>query len=64
MSVVAKFKVDNIQGTQVLMSAVAKDSENRDWSKYTPAGSISMNITNAGALDYFEVGNEYTLTFS
>ena len=64
MSVVAKFKVDSIEGTQVLMSAVMKDSDNRDWSQYTPAGSINMNITNPTALDYFKVGNEHTLTFS
>jgi hypothetical protein len=36
---------------------------NGDWSKYTPTGELSMTITNPGAIEQFEVGGVYSLTF-
>ncbi len=36
---------------------------NKDWSKYTPSGEIKMMITNPGAIDQFEIGGVYKLTF-
>lgn len=36
---------------------------NSDWSKLTPAGELSMTITNPAAVDQFEVGSVYRLTF-
>ena len=37
--------------------------DNEAWSKYTPSGEISMTITNPAAVDQFEVGAVYRLTF-
>ncbi|NTI01889.1 hypothetical protein G6K88_07630 [Agrobacterium rhizogenes] len=36
---------------------------NGDWSKWTPAGDIAMTITNPAAIDQFEIGAVYQLTF-
>lgn len=36
---------------------------NGDWSKYTPSGEISITITNPAAVEKFEVGEVYSLTF-
>ena len=34
-----------------------------DWSKSTPHGELSMTVTNAAAVDQFEIGAVYRLTF-
>ena len=39
------------------------DGDNRDWSKWTPSGSLSMTVTNMDAVSAFEVGAFYKLTF-
>lgn len=39
------------------------DEANKDWSKYTPSGEIKMMITNPGAVDQFELGGVYKVTF-
>lgn len=36
---------------------------NEDWSKYTPSGKLEMTVTNPAAIDQFELGGEYLLTF-
>lgn len=36
---------------------------NGDWSKWTPQGDLSMTITNPDAIDQFEIGGVYKLTF-
>lgn len=36
---------------------------NKDWSKYTPQGELSITITNPAAVEQFEVGAVYSLTF-
>ena len=36
---------------------------NGDWSKYTPSGSLVMNVTNPSAIEQFEPGAVYRLTF-
>lgn len=36
---------------------------NGDWSKYTPSGDLSITITNPSAIEQFEVGEVYELTF-
>ena len=40
-------------------------NDNVDWSKYTPSGSISLNITNdaAGAEFDANIGNDVAITF-
>lgn len=46
------------------LKGLSKDEEaNKDWSKYTPSGEIKMMITNPGAIDQFEIGGVYKLTF-
>ena len=36
---------------------------NGDWSKYTPQGDLTMTVTNPAAIEQFEVGGVYRLTF-
>jgi hypothetical protein len=36
---------------------------NEDWSKYTPSGELSMTVTNPAAIEQFEPGAVYRLTF-
>lgn len=36
---------------------------NGDWSKHTPQGELSMTVTNAKAIEQFEIGGVYLLTF-
>jgi hypothetical protein len=36
---------------------------NADWSKWTPTGELSMTITNPAAIEQFEIGAVYGLTF-
>ncbi len=40
---------------EVQFQAVMGD-ENKEWSKWTPSGQLSMSITNPEALEQFEVG--------
>jgi hypothetical protein len=44
----------------VLFNAVM-GPENTEWSKWTPSGMLSMNITNPTLLDHFVVGKDYFL---
>lgn len=39
------------------------EQANKDWSKYTPSGEIKMMITNPAAIDQFEIGSVYQITF-
>lgn len=36
---------------------------NGDWSKYTPSGEMAMTVTNPAAIEQFEIGGVYKLTF-
>jgi len=36
---------------------------NGDWSKWTPSGDLSITITNPDAIEQFEIGEVYRLTF-
>jgi hypothetical protein len=36
---------------------------NGDWSKWTPSGDLSITITNPAAIEQFEIGEIYELTF-
>lgn len=46
--------------------AVCNDSteENKRFHKYTPSGTLHMNVDNPIALEYFELGKEYYLDFT
>lgn len=73
MTVKAKFRcygkfsnnVHNPGQTTLQFHAVyGKEGENSDYSKYTPSGSLMMNIDDGTtAADLFEVGKDYYLTF-
>lgn len=76
MTVQAKFWVQNIQhqgpstseadpvATVTLVPVYGSDDENATWSKYTPSGKIEMCITNPAAIEQFELGEEYLITFA
>ncbi len=36
---------------------------NKDWSKYTPSGELSITVTNPDAIAQFEIGEVYSLSF-
>lgn len=36
---------------------------NGDWSKWTPSGELAITITNPAAIEQFEIGAVYSLTF-
>lgn len=40
------------------------NSDNAQWSKWTPAGSVQMTINNPAAFGAFEPGKEYFLDFT
>lgn len=74
MKVRAKFKVDSISteafqyGKQstVSLSAVTSDGksdEDRSFWEATPSGSITIQIANATALQFFEPGKEVFVDF-
>jgi hypothetical protein len=48
---------------EVKLQAVMGD-ENKEWSKWTPSGLLTMSITNPEALAQFEVGKDYFLDFT
>jgi len=70
-TVQAKFFVTEIthhhyqrDATTVKMMPVYDDGpENKTWSQHTPAGELSMLITNPEAVAQFDLGAEYVLTF-
>lgn len=66
MSIRAKFHCHMIRKSEdgsaclVRLSAVTTGSaENEQWSKYTPSGDLSLDISNPAAFDQFEHGKEY-----
>jgi hypothetical protein len=68
MTVKAKFVVNSITDhgndhKQVNLSAAVAGDGNKEWSKYTPSGSLTMLVTNPAASEQFIVGAEYLLTF-
>lgn len=75
-SVQAKFFVKSIQHmthspgptehnafAEVKLGVVTSGEGNESWSKYTPSGEINMSITNMDAVDQFDLGKEYLVTF-
>ncbi len=75
MTVQAKFWMSDIHhqsparhtkesvATVTMQPIYADGGENDSWSKYTPSGKIEMCITNPDAVDRFELGQEYLITF-
>lgn len=54
---------DAVMATLIFIPVYGTGAENADWSKYTPSGKLEMNVTNQKAIDYFELGQDYFLTF-
>ena len=72
MTVRAKFRVnatrqqigyDNQKQEVVELSAVM-DEANKQWSMYTPQGSISLTITNPAAVDQLALGGFFYVDFT
>jgi len=42
-----------------LQAVTGGSDENKQWSKYTPSGSLHLTIDNPGAQEFFEPGKEY-----
>ena len=50
--------------TPKLTAVYGKDgTPNGQWSKYTPSGSLEMQITNPGARGFFKPGKSYLISF-
>jgi len=75
MSVAARFYVREIVKQQVsgginhtvkLSPVVRPTDDNKEWSKYTPSGDISMTVTQESAGAWFEdrLGEDVSITFS
>lgn len=66
----AKMKVGSVvdygnQNIEANLTAVTGTSEeNKTYSMYTPRADFKIHITNPDALDFFEAGEEYVLTFT
>ncbi|HYK55027.1 MAG TPA: hypothetical protein VEV15_01005 [Flavisolibacter sp.] len=69
-AVVAKFSVTSIEDfgankTVKLRAVYDKDGANKDFTKYTPYGEMTIGITSeAPASSFFAPGQTLTLTFS
>lgn len=69
MAVRAKFYVQSVKYTAsdsavIEMSPVCRGEDNKEWSKYTPSGLLSMTIKNELATAQFTPGNEFYLDFT
>jgi hypothetical protein len=68
--VVCKFKVTAVSAFEgdcgeVKLQAVKKsETDNQDWSKWTPSGEMRMSITNLPALQFFSPGEEIDIVLT
>lgn len=61
----AKFKCQsNVDGMVVLNPVYSGCEENKTFWEHTPAGTITLTITNTAARDQFEPGKEYYVDFT
>ncbi|KUP22419.1 hypothetical protein [Paenibacillus sp. DMB5] len=61
----AKFKCQsNVDGMVVMTPVYSGSEENKAFWEYTPAGSITLTITNEAARDQFQPGEEYFVDFT
>lgn len=70
MAVTAKFKVQRVtemgwsdDTAEVELTPDYAQGRNADWAKATPAGVIRMTVSNPGALEQFQQGRAFTVTF-
>jgi hypothetical protein len=60
----SKFSKQDCGSAKVILTPVTSGSdENKEFWQYTPSGHLEMTIKNEAAEKYFEVGEEYYLTF-
>lgn len=45
-------------------ASYGEGKDNKDWSKWTPIGTLNMTISNPGAFEWFEPGKEYYPDFT
>jgi hypothetical protein len=69
MGVRAKFFVQERTETasgqdRVVLGAVCRGEDNKEWSKYTPSGQITMTIKNDLATSQFDPGKEFYVDFT
>lgn len=68
MTVRAKFyvaeKTQTTSGDRVVLQAVCRGEENKQWSKYTPSGRIELSVLNEVAVEQFVVGDEMYVDFT
>lgn len=64
--ITAKFRCQLVEKTEqsdIVKLAAVSDKANKQWAKWTPAGSLTMQIDNPDARGKFEPGCLYMLTF-
>jgi hypothetical protein len=60
----SKFNKNDVGSATVTLTPVTCGSEeNKEFWQYTPSGRVEMQIKNEAAEKYFEIGEEYYLTF-
>ena len=69
MRVIKVAQVKNADGTidceEVQLTAVYNDSpENKEWSKWTPSASFTIQINNPSAFNKLSSGHEYFVDFT
>ncbi len=65
----AKFKVDRVTHygnkenriEEITLTAVTAGEENKQWSRWTPCGTLTMSITNKALHGQFEPDTEFYL---
>lgn len=55
-------KVEHEQENVHLNAVYGEDGINKQWSKWTPAGSLNLSISNPDAQGFFRAGKEYIVT--
>lgn len=55
---------DNSTWTVRLQPVYGDCPENKEWSRWTPSGEVTMQITNPAAVGRFELGKAYWVDFT
>jgi len=54
VSAIEQYSSPSDSGSVKLVANNSKEGDNKDWSLYTPSGSIQMMITNPPAFEFFK----------
>ena len=54
----------NVQESHSVKLQAVTDSENKSWAKYTPSGSVELQINNPEAFSHFKIGETFFLDFT